>query len=410
MKDKQRIRCVSVLKKRGFTAFWAGHLAFRLADNFFTIGLFWWILEATNSEALLGYVATLNFLPMFIFSVFSGVIADSLDRRRVLVASALARGFLVPLIPLFYYLQVLEVWHIYVIGFLQGVSSSFFIVASSAITPQLVSKEELMAANSLVDASSWSANIVGFLIGGVLVVVLGAMKVLALTPFLLVPSAIFIALIHVELKKTNSSGSVRGALADVVAGFRTIRNDAAVFAFIVTWAGIQMLFAGGPMSIGLPIFSNRILNAGAEGYGLLVAMLSVSSLLGSVFVGELGSSKRKGHLILLGFTWAAIGMFAFSLTSSFLVALVVISLWNVCFPLINIPFTTAIQERVSGGELGKVFGLTNMLASAMTPVSLVMTGFIMERSSVVVPFQLFAASFAVCFVIVFAVKEARNAE
>ena len=163
------------------------------------------------------------------------------------------------------------------------------------------------------------------------------------------------------------------------------------------------------MTFGLPLFVSKVLNAGSEGYGIFVAALSTTSLLGSVFVGQLGSVRKKGRLIMAGFLWAALGMFSLTLTTSFWTAVIIVAVWNICFPLINIPIATVAQERVPTENLGTVMGFSNALASAMTLCSMLIAGIVMERTSIVFPFQLFAAAFAVCFLLVFVVKEARTA-
>jgi MFS family permease len=398
-----------MLKRWNFTAFWIGMFAFRLADNLFTVGLFWWVLKATGSEEILGVVGTLSFAPMFIFGLLSGALVDRFDRRKLLATSAVIRGVLIPLIPLLHYLGLLGIWHVYLLTFLQGISYTFFFVASSAIVSQLVSQEELMAANSLVDASGWAGNIIGFLAGGILVDSLGAMNLLTVTFFLLVASALSVSLIRFLPRRVADHVSLGTILSDLTRGVSTIKKDKAVLTFIVTWMGIQMLFAGGPMSIGIPVFSEKVLKAGSEGYGLLVVAISVSALLGSFVVGKWGASKRKGRTIMIGFLWGAIGMLIFTLTDTLWSALTIAALWNLCYPMINIPFTTVVQERVSDNELGTVFGASTMIGFAMTPISTLMAGFIMQRSSVIVPFQLFALSLGACFFMIYIVKEARTA-
>jgi MFS family permease len=400
---------IKVFKNYNFTAFWIGAFAFKFADNLFTIGLFWWILETTASEEILGIVGTMSFLPMFIFSLLSGVLIDRFDRRKLLASSAFIRGMLIPLIPLFHYLGLLEMWHIYFLAFIQGTASTFFFVASSAIVPQLVSKENLMSANSLIDASAWTGNIIGFLAGGILVGSLGAMNLLTMTLFLLLMSALSIWLIRFPSNETATHVSLSTIFSDLAKGLKAIKKDKAILTFIVAWMGIQMLFAGGPMTIGWPVFSEKILNAGPEGYGLLVVAISISALLGSFVIGHFGTNKRKGRLILIGFLWGAIGMFVFTLADTLWIALIIAALWNLCYPMINIPFMTLIQERIPKSELGTVFGASNMIGSAMTPISMLMAGFIMQRSSVIVPFQLFALALGVCSIMIYIVKEARSA-
>ena len=299
-RNMSKLQYIEIFKQWNFTAFWTSLFAYKLADNLFTVGLFWWILKATASEETLGIVGTLSFIPMFIFGLFSGAITDRFDQKKLLATSALARSMLIPIIPLLHYLGILEIWHVYLITFIQGISSTFFVVASSAIVPQLVPKESLMAANSLVDASAWTGNIIGFLAAGILVDSFGAMNLLAMTLFLLLASALTMALIKSPPKITAAYVSAKTILGDLAKGLKAIKKDKAVFTFITTWMGIQMLFAGGPMSIGWPVFSEKVLRAGPEGYGLLVMAISVSALIGSFVIGQLARNKNKGITIMIG--------------------------------------------------------------------------------------------------------------
>ena len=404
-----RQQYINILKNCNFTAFWIGMFAFKLADNLFTIGLFWWILKATESEVILSIVGAMAFAPMLIFSLLSGALIDRFDRRRLLATSALIRGMLIPLIPLLHYLGLLNMWHVYLLAFIQGTASTFFFTASSAIIPQLVSQDSLMAANSLIDVSAWTGNIIGFLAGGILVESLGAMNLLTATLFLLLVSALSIFLIKFSSNRIRVNVSFSTIVGDMEKGLNAIKKDKAILTFIVTWMGIQMLFAGGPMSIGWPVLSEKILNAGPEGYGLLVVAISVSALLGSFVIGQWGANKSIGHTIMVGFLWGAIGMFMFTLADTLWIALTIAALWNLCYPMINVPFMTAVQERISEDELGTVFGASNMISSFMTPISMLMTGFIMQRLSIIAPFQLFALALGICSIIIYIVKEARTA-
>jgi hypothetical protein len=99
--------------------------------------------------------------------------------------------------------------------------------------------------------------------------------------------------------------------------------------------------------------------------------------------------------MILGFFWGSIGMLWFSLTTDLSMAF----LWNSCYPMINIPYMTTIQERVPLEDIGKVFGFAQTLAAALYPISIFLTGFIMQNISVILPFQLFALALGFCGVI-----------
>ncbi|MFW9996535.1 MAG: MFS transporter, partial [Candidatus Odinarchaeota archaeon] len=143
-------------------------------------------------------------------------------------------------------------------------------------------------------------------------------------------------------------------------------------------------------------------------YGFLIVAISLSSFFGSVLIGQWGTKIKKGRLMILGFFWGSIAMFFFTLTRDLSTALIVAFLWNSCYPMINIPYVTVIQEQVPEKEVGKVFGVSSTIGAAMTPISIVLTGLIMKYVSVILPFQLFAAALGFCGLLILWNKETRN--
>ncbi|MFX0094292.1 MAG: MFS transporter [Candidatus Hodarchaeota archaeon] len=390
---------LKVIRKQNFAIFWISLLGFASADALFTLSFTWWIFEKTGSEVQLSIVVMLNFLPSFIFGLFSGVITDKLNRKTLLVSASLLRGIFIFLIPLLNFISSLEIWHLYILTFLQGSASTFFIITRGAIIPQLIEKEDLMTANSLADISVWIAFIGGFFCGTLFIEIFGTLNILILTSLILFGSVVgfkFIRVRNIDIKEDQralrTSFSFNSIFQDLRSGFRIVRDNHVVFLLVIGW----------------PIFSERILDSGSQGYGFLIVSISISSFLGSVLVGQWGTRIRKGKLMILGYLWGSIGMFLFALTRDLTTALIVAFLWNSCYPMINIPYVTLIQEQVPEKEVGKVFGVSNTLGSAMNPISIVATGLIMEHISVILPFQLFAAALGVCGLLILWNKETRN--
>ncbi|MHA1988770.1 MAG: MFS transporter [Promethearchaeota archaeon] len=406
---------LKVIMKRNFTLFWIGLLGFASADALFTLSFNWWIFEITGSEVQLSIIVMLNFLPAFIFSLFSGIITDRLNRKAILIVACLSRGIFIFLIPLISFVSSLEIWHLYILVFLQGSASTFFLITRGAIIPQLIDKENLMTANSLADISVWIAYIGGYFSGALLIEIFGTLNILILTSLMLLGSVVGFKLIHLgslnvkeDQEAFESSLSFHSIFKDLRSGFDIVKDSKVVSLIIITWMGVQMFFAAGPMTIGWPIFSERILGSGSQGYGFLIVAISLSSFFGSVLIGQWGTKMKKGKLMILGFFWGSIGMFLFTLTRDLSTALVIAFLWNSCYPMINIPYVTVIQEQVPEKDMGKVFGISSLIGAAMTPISIVSTGLIMEHVSVILPFQLFAAALGFCGLIILWNKETRN--
>jgi len=127
---------------------------------------------------------------------------------------------------------------------------------------------------------------------------------------------------YVNLRQISIIPRLREILPSLKEGLQFIRQDQVVAVLLGTWYGVQMLFASGPMSIGLPVFAREILGSGAEGYGFIVVGIASSSLLLSIVLGQKSHTTGRARLIMIGFVWGAVGMFVFSLTTTVVSAIV----------------------------------------------------------------------------------------
>ncbi|MFX1357848.1 MAG: MFS transporter [Promethearchaeota archaeon] len=392
---------------RSFIGFWIGFLGFGLGGALYSITLNWWVLETTNSEIQLGIVGALTFLPMLIFSFFSGIIADVFNRKKLMMIALITRGLIIIILPILGYLQILEVWHVYIITFIQGISLVFFLNSSIAIMPQFIKKENLLAANALIDSSMWLANIFGYYSGGMLIDTFGIMNLFILSSIIFIGSSfIFILLEHVFERRNFIS--FRNFFSDLYSGIKLIRKNRILFILVITWMCIHTLFAQGPLSIGWPAFSKSILNAGAQGYGLLFTSYSLSSLIGSLLIGHWGAKFKKGILLIIGNIWGIIGMIFFAFSTNIFLAMIIVFVWSFNIPLINVPFWTFIQESLPEKELGKISGASFTLSSVMMPISTMITGFLMQYVSISLPFLLLGFAYLISLILIYSNQETRK--
>lgn len=390
---------------KSFIGLWFGFFGFGLGNVIFTVALNWWVYDTTGSEVQLGIVGMLTFLPSLIFSFFSGIMVDIYNRKMIIVISLALRGVVIIFIPLLGYLNILNLWLVYVFSFLQGISFPFILNAITAIMPQFIEKENLHPANALTDAALWLSSIIGSLLGGFLIPIIGVMSIFVIGAVSTIIFSFPFLLINYTYQKSTKVMSVNNIFRDIGSGISQIYKDKVIFIMIIVWMGIIIFFGNGIQSIGWLVYSERILNTGSEGYGAIVSATSFSSLIGSLIIGHWGSKVKKQRLILTGLLWGAVGMLVLTFVSTLVPALIVVFLWNFCFPLVNIPFWTLLQDRVPEEELGKVSGAVFTLMFALNPFSTLVTGFIMETISVTLPFLLYSFAFLISAVLVFTNKE-----
>jgi MFS family permease len=403
-----RSKYFELLTDWNFIFLWIGVIFFSLGGMIFTVSLNWWVLEETNSEIQLGIVNTLTILPMILFVFISGIFTDIFNRKKLMIYFISLRGISIILIPFLNIFQLLNLWVVYILAFLQGVSFPFFLNAINALMPQIIKKDLLFPANALVDSAMWLANIIGSFSSGFLIEYIGAMNLLLITGVTFIIGALLFGFIKYSFKRTAEKISFYSFFSDIKSGMKLMVKDRPLFMLILTWMGVMTLFANGVTTIGWPVFSKRVLNAGAEGYGLLVTVNALSSLIGSLIIGHWGDKIRKGFLVLSGYLLGAVGMLVFSFTTNFFIALIIMFVWSFYFPLINLAYWTVMMERIPQESMGKINGAAFTIGSGLAPISTFFTGIIFERYLIIIPFLLVSMAFAFCFVLFISNEESRT--
>jgi MFS family permease len=163
--SQKGLRLTQALHSQAFAWFWLGQSASTLGDGAVTMALAVTIYQLTGSSLVMGLFLMAQIIPELLFTLFGGVAADRLPRRLLLLCADSGRALAVLGIAALAWLQLLQLWHLFVLAVLFGLCRSFFNPAYCAITPDLVSKEHLSSANALTELSSQVGNFLGPLLG-----------------------------------------------------------------------------------------------------------------------------------------------------------------------------------------------------------------------------------------------------
>ena len=168
----QPIGYVKLLRNnKAFRRLWYGQVVSQLGDWFDSIALFALLLRLTGSGQAVGTLMVAQFLPSAIVGLFAGVVVDRLPRKLVMILSNLGSAALVLLFLLVR--DASQVWIIYIVAILKMSLVAFFDPARTAITPNVTTREELIAANA-ISGATWSAMLaIGAALGGVVAGTLG---------------------------------------------------------------------------------------------------------------------------------------------------------------------------------------------------------------------------------------------
>lgn len=217
----ERFRFARALRSRPYALAWIGQTISSLGDGIFTIALAWQVLLMTHSELAMGIVLIAAMIPRLVFVLLGGVAADRLPRRLIILWSDGGRGVVVVLICIMGFSGVLQFWHLVIEAFIFGVVDGFFNPAVNAIVPDLVEKEDLASANSVIAFGNTLAQLFGPMLGAVLIAIIspmGAFVANALSFFISVAFllAVRIPVRHVTLPPLQVQNEVQGEIQGTV--------------------------------------------------------------------------------------------------------------------------------------------------------------------------------------------------
>jgi predicted MFS family arabinose efflux permease len=356
-----------------------------------TIGTFvqqfaqsWLVYDLTKDPFYLGLDLFLGQLPIIMFSLFGGVFADRLDRRKMLLTSQYIQMACAFLLAILFFTKVVRVWHILTLSFIVGLGQSFGGPAYSALLPTLVGPEDLANAIAMNSIQFNLARILGPAIGGFTYSVLGATWCFTVNgvSYLAVIATLF--MIRVKFVPAKSHERVLTSMGE---GIRFIRRRAGMSALVVL-AFCTTLF-GFSLTGFLPVFVQNIFHRGPETYTLLLVFSGAGSICGALIVAAMEKFKGQQRLTVLILTFLGFTIAAFALSKwlplscllIFLTGVAIMASASLMLSLVQLICTDAMRGRVMSvynlafragiplgslalGKLIPIFGVSTALSGA----------------------------------------------
>ena len=408
---------LAVLALKGFRQLWIGQIFSQLADKFYIVLMVFLIAQVwvsgtpADNPALAEAAAAMkldletraqvitllatgiyvaNTIPAVLLGTVAGVWADRWPKRTVMVASNGLRALLVLLAP-FCLLpgpQWLGLswgyWGLVVMTLLESVLTQFFAPAEQAAIPLLVPPQLLLAANSLYQATSMAATIVGFALGDPILRLLKSLLArlqISDGEFVLLPLCYGLAALAIsrialqEQPRAERNVSVWQEVGEGMEVLRTrpsVRN--AMAQLVLLYSLLAALYV---LAISL---ASLIPALGPTQFGTLLAMSGIGLALGAVLVAQLGGGLNRRRLAAAGLgTMAWTLVLLGQLRGNLVFTLLLCALLGVGAALLAIPAQTTIQEDTPEALRGKVFGLQNNLINVALSLPLVLAGTVVSR-------------------------------
>ena len=279
---------------RNFRLIWTG--AFTSTSGFFVqeVAQSLLVWDLTKDPFLLTLPATLNGLPILLFTLLGGVAADRMDRRKLLAISQYIQMASALTLAVLLWLDMIAVWHIMAAAFVSGVGQAFGGPAFQALIPSLVEKKDLPNGIALMTIQFPLAMALGSSIGGIVYATLGAAACFGINAVTFLAVIVALLFVRVRFIPQRSEAHVLHSLKEGV-GF--VFRHHALSALIVLSSATAFLAL--PLSSLLLIFARETYHLDAQGYGFMRALYGAGAVAGALVVAWLGNASRKGWRSLL---------------------------------------------------------------------------------------------------------------
>lgn len=362
--------------RKPFFLIWAGQSISLLGSQLVQFALIWWLTQKTGLATVLALASFFSYLPEVLLGSFAGALVDRWQRQRVMIfADGLIAGVTVVVAVLFW-LSLVEVWHIYLVLFLRSLGNIFHWAAMQSSTSLMVPHAHLARIAGINQALRGSVNIVGPLLGALLLGILPIFGVLFIdvaTAALAILPLLFVV-IPQPPAAVQGAASVRGVWRDVQQGWR----------YVFSWRGLTVLlviailcnFFFTPLFTILPLLVTDFFAGGVLQLGWIQSAWGLGVVAGGLILGAWGGFRRKIFSVLGGLVGMGMGMLLVWAAPSgmFTLALAGMAFAGVMHPITNGPFQAIIQSRVAPEMQGRVFTLVASLSTAAVPLSMLVAG------------------------------------
>lgn len=341
-----------------------------LGDWFALVAVSGLVKELTGSEGSTALVFAAEVLPIFLFAPVAGVLADRIDRKRLLIASAVAR--VVPAVGLLLALVVGQAWLAYVCVATISALAAFYEPVVAAVVPNVVDEEDLSLAQTAIGSVWGTMLFVGAAVGGLVAAVFGREASFVVNAATFVVAAALVWRIRAPLNRgtVTAGASVLAHLGEV---WRFIRPRKVTRAFMVTKAGVGI----GNGIVGLlPVYATDVFGAGDAGIGLLLAGRGLGALVGPFLGRALYRDEGRRLLWVCGgsITTYAVAYAFLPSASSLWVAVAFITLAHAGGGNQWVASTAGLQLTTPDGVRGRVMSLDFALATLAMGTSALVAG------------------------------------
>ena len=332
------------------------------------------IFTETGSATPLALVAFFGIVPLILAASVSGVLADRWDRRAVMILSDAGQALGTVLLLISFAGGGFELWHLYLVTFIQAIFGVFQGPAFSASVTMLVPEAQRERANAIQQMTGPTAGIVAPALAGVIYALGGVVGAILVDLATFAAAMLVILLIHIPMPARTAEGEAVGGSAwrEALGGLRYLWSRQTMFWYLLYISLINFLI-GGTAVLLTPYILARTNNNEAL-LGLLLSVMNIGAIAGAVIIGVWGGTRPRIHTIMPALIVGGIMLMLVGMAQQALMIGLTLFLFLAMPSLINPLFISILQVKVPPDLQGRVFAAVGQFSMLLTPLSYLMVG------------------------------------
>ena len=361
---------------QNYLPLWLGQTISLLGSGVVQFALVWHLTKTTGSATVLAMATFVALIPGVFLGPFAGALVDRWNRKRIMIYGDLIVALTTLALVIIFALGIIEVWHIYTALFIRSLAGCFQWPAASASTSMMVPDSQMTRIAGVNQAVNGAIGILSPPLGALLISLIPMFGVLMVDIVTAAIAILLLVLFVTVPQPVNADGasrvSVGSVLEDVRTGFRFAFGWKGLFMVLLGATLINFLFSPG-MSL-LPLLVTQHFKGDVKELAWLESAFGIGTIVGGVLLGIWGGFKRRMFTMIVGVIGLATGILMLGLASPSQYWLAVgAAVWTGFMgPITNGPFFAIIQSKVPHEIQGKVFAVINSMASAASPIGMLL--------------------------------------
>jgi MFS family permease len=366
------------LRVRNFRLFFSGQFVSQIGTWMQSTALAWYVLEKTHSALALGTVSTFQFLPVLLFSLFGGVIADRFPKQKLLIAMQAVLLVQATVLATLTATGLINLPLIYILAALQGTASSINMPAQQSFVMEMVGPKDVPKAVALNATLLQGTRLLGAALGGITIALFGAAVCFYLNAasFLAVLGALLLmdpsTFFKVERPKRAA------VLRQLGEGLHYAVTTPDILLAIITMAVIGTF--GYNFQVFTPLIAQFVLHTNSVGFGLLSSTMAIGSLVAALGVAWLGGATRR--VMLTGALCFSAALLAIGFSSTWLLLVPLLTVFGFSSSVFNSTNNARLQLITPTQLRGRVMSINTLLFAGTTPIGSLIVGVLAQRYGV----------------------------